>query len=68
MAEVIYLFRNMIMDFIWIEVNLKNYKILDDFSYGENACYFLCFAVQIFKEILRIFLVLWQKQSIFLEP
>ena len=61
MAEVIYLFRNMIMNFIWIEVNLKNYKILEDFSYGENASYFLCCVVQIFKETLQIFLVLWQK-------
>ena len=61
MAEVIYFFRNMIMNFIWIEVNLKNYKILEDFSYGENAYYLLCCVVQIFKETLQIFLVLWKK-------
>ena len=55
MAEVIHLFRNTIINFKWIEVNLKNYKTLEDFNYGENAYYILCCVVKIFKETLQIF-------------
>ena len=37
MAEAINFFRTIMLNFIWIEVNLENYKLLRNFNYGKNV-------------------------------
>ena len=43
MAEEIHFFRTIMLNFIWIEINLENYKLLRSLNYGKNAYYFLSY-------------------------